>query len=126
MLPNSTYLSADKDFNLKRSFDNKIRKTKHYYPQYSNTKHLDNCENIFFLSINLTALFTQGKEYCCFPQWLSGKESTCNAEDTGDSDSIPGLGLNNKIIINNNNIYWEDPLEEEMEAHSSMPAGKIP
>ena len=26
------------------------------------------------------------------PQWLSGKESTCNAEATGDSGSIPGLG----------------------------------
>ena len=26
------------------------------------------------------------------PWWLSGKESACNAEDTGDSGSIPGLG----------------------------------
>ena len=26
---------------------------------------------------------------CRFPRWLSGKESTCNAEDVG---SIPGLG----------------------------------
>ena len=26
------------------------------------------------------------------PQWLSGKESACNAEATGDSGSIPGLG----------------------------------
>ena len=89
MLPNSTCLSADKDFNLNRSFDNKIRKTKHYSPQHSKTRHLDNCENIFFLGINLTELFPKGKEYSCFPQWLSGKESTCNAED---SDSIPGLG----------------------------------
>ena len=27
-----------------------------------------------------------------FPQWLSGKESTCNAWDTGDAASIPGSG----------------------------------
>ena len=26
------------------------------------------------------------------PRWLSGKESTCNAGDTGDMDSIPGSG----------------------------------
>ena len=26
------------------------------------------------------------------PQWLSGKESACNAGDTGNPDSIPGLG----------------------------------
>ena len=27
-----------------------------------------------------------------FPGGLDGKESTCNAEDTGDVASIPGLG----------------------------------
>ena len=27
-----------------------------------------------------------------FPQWLSGKESACNAGDAGDLGSIPGLG----------------------------------
>ena len=26
------------------------------------------------------------------PQWLSGKESTCNAGDAGDVGSIPGWG----------------------------------
>ena len=26
------------------------------------------------------------------PQWLSGKESACNAEDAGDTGSIPGSG----------------------------------
>ena len=26
------------------------------------------------------------------PQWISGKESAGNAVDTGDKDSIPGLG----------------------------------
>ena len=38
-------------------------------------------------------------------QWrLSGKESACNAGDTGDAGSIPG---------------WEDPLEEGMATHSN-------
>ena len=27
-----------------------------------------------------------------FPQWLSGKESACNAGDAGDLGSVPGLG----------------------------------
>ena len=27
-----------------------------------------------------------------FPQWLSGKEPPCNAGDTKDTGSIPGLG----------------------------------
>ena len=26
------------------------------------------------------------------PQWLKGKESTCNAGNTGDTDSISGSG----------------------------------
>ena len=26
------------------------------------------------------------------PQWLSGKQSTCNTGDKGDTGSIPGLG----------------------------------
>jgi len=41
------------------------------------------------------------------PRWLSGKESACNAGDTGDTGS-------------------EDPLEEEIAIHSSILAWKIP
>ena len=26
------------------------------------------------------------------PRWLRGKESACNAKDTGDADSIPPVG----------------------------------
>ena len=40
-----------------------------------------------------------------------GKESACNAGDTGDM--VWSLG-------------WEDPLEEEMPTHSSTIAWKIP
>ena len=30
--------------------------------------------------------------YLGLPQWLIGKESTCDAEDTGAMGSVPGLG----------------------------------
>ena len=43
------------------------------------------------------------------PQWLSGKESTCNAENTGDVGSFLG---------------WEDPLEKGMATHSSILPGE--
>ena len=45
------------------------------------------------------------------PQWLSGKESTCNVGNTGDA--VQSLG-------------WKDPLEEAMATHSSILAWRIP
>ena len=45
------------------------------------------------------------------PQWLSSKESACNAGDPGDAGSILGQ---------------EDPLEKEMATHSSILAWEIP
>ena len=42
------------------------------------------------------------------PRWLQGKESTCRA---GDGGSVLGQ---------------EDPLEEGMATHSSIPAWRIP
>ena len=45
------------------------------------------------------------------PQWLSGKESACNAGATGDARLTPG---------------FEDPLEEGMATHSSILAWRIP
>ena len=44
------------------------------------------------------------------PRWLSGKEFTYNAGDSGDMDSIPGQ---------------EDPLEKEMATHSGILAGEF-
>ena len=29
--------------------------------------------------------------------WIGGKESTCNAGDTGDAGSIPGLGRSTRV-----------------------------
>ena len=46
-----------------------------------------------------------------FPDDSSGKESACNAGDTGNVGSIPGL---------------ERSLEKEMAAHSSILAWKVP
>ena len=45
------------------------------------------------------------------PQWLSGKESTCN---TGDSETRV------------QSPAWEDPLEEAVATHSSILAWRIP
>ena len=45
-----------------------------------------------------------------FPGGSVGKESTCNAEETGDVGSILGL---------------EDPLEKKIVTHSSIFAWKI-
>ena len=48
------------------------------------------------------------------PEWCSGKESACEAEDVGDVNvEIPSLG-------------WEDPLEDSMTTHSSILAWRIP
>ena len=47
-----------------------------------------------------------------FPNGSAGKESSCNAGDTGDTDSGRCLGQ-------------EDLLEEEMATHSSILAWKI-
>ena len=44
-------------------------------------------------------------------KWPSGKESACHAGDTRGTSPIPG---------------WDDPLEKEMAAHSSIPTWKIP
>ena len=61
--------------------------------------------NIIYIYISL-----YGKKLNCGPEllgWLRGKESTCNAGDTG---SVPG-GME------------ENPLEEEMATHSSSCLG---
>ena len=58
----------------------------------------------FKVSIKVCSL-TRG-----FPNGSAGEESSCNAGDTGDVGSIPGL---------------EDPLEEEMATHSNILAWKI-
>ena len=41
---------------------------------------------IFIISTNIYTIYT----WDGLPQWLSGKESTCNAGDTGDAGLIPG------------------------------------
>ena len=51
------------------------------------------------------------RKYLGLPQWLSGKESACDAGDAGDA--VRSLGQ-------------EDPLEKEMATQSSIRAWKIP
>ena len=55
------------------------------------------CQNISFLGCLLGLL-----------SWLSGKESPANQETKAEL------------------LGWEDPLEKEMAAHSSIPAWEIP
>ena len=49
------------------------------------------------------------------PQWLSGKESTCNAGATGDAGSIPGSGRSPGRGHSNPSIIaaWRIPWTEE-------------
>ena len=83
-----------------------------------------------------------------FPDSSVGKESTCNA---GDPSSIPGLGRSTgegidypiqhswaapvAQLVKNlpamwetwvQSLSWEDPLEKEKAAHSSILAWRIP
>jgi len=60
------------------------------------------------LQKNPYKLFDQPNTLCGLLRWLSGKESTCQAEDTG---LILGL---------------EDPLEKEVATHSSILVWEIP
>ena len=53
-------------------------------------------------------------EYHGLPQWLSSKESACNAGPAGD------------LWVENRSLGREDSLEEVMAAHSSILASRIP
>ena len=57
--------------------------------------------------------------YCGLPWWLSGKEFTCNAGDTG---LIPRLGRfpGKKMATNSNIVAWEIPWTEEPGGLQSM------
>ena len=46
--------------------------------------------------------------YFELPQWLSIKESTCNAEDAGDVGLIPGGGQGNPLQYS----YLENPMDK--------------
>ena len=65
--------------------------------------------HLFPLPLSLSSLFSI--TYLGLPQWLSGKESACNAGDKGDTGLIPGSGRS---------------LQEEMAAHSSILAWRTP
>ena len=49
--------------------------------------------NFNFLLIYYFFLWTLFILLFGLPQWLSSEDSTCNAGDTGDTASIPGLGI---------------------------------
>ena len=47
--------------------------------------------NLGLLMVLVSQGFCEGYMSQCLPRWLSDKESACNAGDTGDLGSIPGL-----------------------------------
>ena len=53
----------------------------------------------------------ESKNVMALLQWLSSKESACSA---GDMETLV------------RSLGWEDPLEEEMTAHSNILAWRIP
>ena len=61
------------------------------------------------------------------PQWLSSKESICNAEDTGDTGSIPGSGRSpgggdgNPLGI----LAWSIPWTEELGRLQSIASQRV-
>ena len=56
------------------------------------------------------------------PWWLSGKESTCNAGDTGGVGTIPGSGRSPREESGNPLQYscWEIPWTESLMGYSSQ------
>ena len=50
-----------------------------------------------------------------FPGSSDGKESTCNAGDTGDAGSVPWLGksLEKKMVTHSSILAWKTPWTEE-------------
>ena len=65
---------------------------------------------ILSCSVAEAKFWVHARESWGLPWSLSGKESACNAENAGDTGSIPG---------------WEDPLEEGMASHSNILAWRI-
>ena len=64
-----------------------------------------------------------------FPGSSAGKESTCNAEDSGSNPGLgnyPREGISYALQYSWSSLGWEDPLEEGVATQSSIPAWRIP
>ena len=112
----------------------------------SSMKHLIDCktENDWNRTLHFSPPKTSSSSISCFPDSLVGKESACNAGDTG---SIPGLGRSTgeeidyplqyswaslvAQLVENlpavqeswvRSLGWEDPLEKGKTTHSSIVA----
>ena len=67
------------------------------------------------LKKTIAHVLSEGIRHVGLPPWLSSKESACNAGDTGDVSSIPGLGRSeghhsSRSII----LAWRIPWMEEL------------
>ena len=62
------------------------------FPIEASTEYWEESPVLYSGSLTLTnVMYSSG--YMGLPQWLKGKESSCNAGATGDAGSIPGLGI---------------------------------
>ena len=64
--------------------------------------------------------FSKLRSSQCTPQWFSGKESACNAEDTGSISGLgrsPGEGNGNPL---HSILAWRIPWTEEIGRPQSM------
>ena len=62
------------------------------------------------------------------PLWLSNKESTCEAENAGDSDVIPGSGRSRggeNMAIHSSILSWRIPWREEPGGLQSMGSQRV-
>ena len=69
-----------------------------------------------------THIHTHTHTHTQLPQWLSGKQHTCNVEDTGDLGSIPGSGrsLRKGKVTHSSILAWRIPWTEEPGKLQSM------
>ena len=60
-------------------------------------------------------------------QWLCGKESACNAGDTGDTGLIPGSGrfLEEGTATHSSILAWRIPWTEEPGRQQSMESQSV-
>ena len=71
------------------------------------------------------SFYILGSTHKCFPNGSVGKESTCNARDSGDPDSIPGLGRSSGEGSDNPLQYsrLENPMDRGAWQITSSPWG---
>ena len=91
--------------------------------------HLNCSEKFLFCFVLLSFLLLIESFYECYgsTQWLSDKESNCNAGDEGYTSSIPGLGrsLRGGHAIHSSILAWRIPWTEETGGLQSIRSQRV-